>query len=302
MLRPCSGTNWGFWLLDKPATWSSFDVVRAMRKAANDGRIGHAGTLDPMATGVMTVFLGQATRLVPYLCAEDKIYEIELEFGRATETDDREGPTVAEAPTSHLTEAMLLQALQTFVGPQLQRPPKVSAIWQDGKRAYALARAGKDFELEPRPVEIYAIEAVKVELPRLSCVVRASKGTYMRSLARDLGEAVGSAAHLTALCRTRVGSFTLQDAVVLDEARRDPWGAMRPAFEALPELPVIELSVPELRDVMFARTAFLAKRHAPGRYRLSPDSEQRLIGLLDITEEGKTRLKLFEKDEALMGR
>lgn len=207
----------GLLVLDKPESWTSFDVVAKLRRITKTRSIGHTGTLDPMATGVLVVCLGKATRLVEYLIVHRKTYDATIRFGSSTTTDDRTGEIVARADPSQITRELIRKALPRFTGAILQTPPAVSALKIDGQRSYVLARAGQDPKHPPRPVEIDGISIECWNPPDLKITVECGPGTYIRSLARDLGEALGSAAHLLELRRTRVGHFGLKDASLMEE-------------------------------------------------------------------------------------
>jgi len=210
----------GFLNLNKPAGYTSHDVVALVRRLCGVRRAGHAGTLDPLATGVLPVCLGRATRLADLVGEGEKEYRAEVTLGVTTATDDAEGEPLLRRPLpAGLTRASLEEVLAAFVGTIEQVPPAFSARRQAGVRAYALARAGQEVRLPPRPVTIYSIALEELALPRLWLRVRCSRGTYIRALARDLGEALGCGAHLSGLVRTRVGVFTLADAVTLEQLR-----------------------------------------------------------------------------------
>lgn len=210
----------GFLNLNKPAGYTSHDVVALVRRLCGVRRVGHAGTLDPMATGVLPLCLGRATRLADLVGEGEKEYLAEVTLGVTTATDDAEGEPLQRRPLPPgLTRASLEEALAAFVGTIEQVPPAFSARRQAGVRAYDLARAGQEVRLPPRPVTIYSIALEELALPRLWLRVRCSRGTYIRALARDLGEALGCGAHLSGLVRTRVGVFTLADAVTLEQLR-----------------------------------------------------------------------------------
>jgi tRNA pseudouridine55 synthase len=212
--------------IDKPRGITSHDVVARVRKLAGQRRVGHAGTLDPLATGVLVVALGQATRLIEYIMPARKQYRATVRFGEATDTLDTEGRVVARSDPSGLTEIWLRAALPAFVGEIEQVPPVFSALKQGGKPIYKRARAGQAVAVEPRRVHIYAINWIAWEPPDLTVDVVCSTGTYIRALARDLGEAVDVPAHLAGLVRTASGNWRLVDAVplaVLEQAdQTDP--------------------------------------------------------------------------------
>jgi tRNA pseudouridine55 synthase len=215
----------GFVNIDKPAGITSFDVVRAVRSAAGMRRVGHAGTLDPAATGVLPVALGEATKLVEELMDAHKRYRAVIEFGSTTDTYDAEGAVVARGDASAVTRAQLDAALPPFRGEQWQRPPAYSAVKRGGVPAYKAARAGTPLELEPRRVVTYAVELVGFERaadggPLATVEVECGRGYYLRTLAHDLGEALGCGAHLRELRRTAVGPFRVEEAVPLARAEQ----------------------------------------------------------------------------------
>lgn len=209
----------GIIIVDKPAGLTSHGVVSRLRKVLGTKKIGHAGTLDPMATGVLILGVNRATRLLGQLALKDKSYDATIRFGASTTTDDAEGQIIESVSATHLTEEAIRQAMLSYVGKIQQIPSAVSAIKVGGKRAYALVRAGEEVELKPREVEITRLELlalrhvddfVDVDI-RMDC----STGTYVRALARDLGRDLGVGAHLTALRRTRIGNYTLELAIEL---------------------------------------------------------------------------------------
>lgn len=210
---PFAGAS-GVAVVDKPRGGTSHTVVAQARRLFGRKDIGHAGTLDPMATGVLLVLVGQATKLSGYLTADSKRYDAEITFGRATDSLDAEGKTTIEAPwnAAQLTPELVEAALAGERARREQVPPAVSAIKVDGERAYALARAGEAPELAPRAVQVLSLDMLVLEPPLLRVSVWVSKGYYVRSLARDIGERLGLPAHLSALRRTASGPFTLAQA------------------------------------------------------------------------------------------
>jgi tRNA pseudouridine55 synthase len=210
----------GLVIVDKPAGWTSHDVVARMRRIAHTSRVGHAGTLDPMATGVLVLGVGTATRLLHHLVLTDKAYTATIRLGQTTVTDDAEGDVLAQAPAGHLDAAQVRAALPALTGQIEQVPSSVSAIKVDGQRSYQRVRAGEDVQLAARPVTVSRFEATEVrtvgDLLDVDVEIECSSGTYVRALARDLGAALGVGGHLTALRRTRVGPFTLEQAHELD--------------------------------------------------------------------------------------
>lgn len=243
----------GLLLVDKPAGVSSHDVVNAARRAVGERRIGHAGTLDPFATGLLVLLVGRATRLLPHLPDEPKVYEARIAFGAETDTEDLLGQVVREA--ARPTRAQVHEALPRFVGAIAQVPPAYSAKRVDGQRAYALARAGAEVELKPVQITVQRWEILQVEedadgrVATLDARITCGGGTYVRSLARDFARAVGSAAHLTALRRVRTGPFDVRDAASLEDLR-ERRVTVRPALDALPGFPVQRLSDEELAKIV----------------------------------------------------
>jgi tRNA pseudouridine55 synthase len=230
----------------KPRGPTSHDIVARLRRASGVRRIGHAGTLDPLAEGVLVVAVGQATRAIEYLADADKAYLARVTFGVETDTYDAEGRVMAERPIEDITPQRLEAALAAFRGPLLQRPPAYSAVSVGGRRLYDLARRGHAVEAPARPVEIARLELVSWAPPEAVLEVECSKGTYVRSLAHDLGQTLGCGAHLSGLIRTRVGRFLARDAVPLEDLeatlRRVEWqGIAIPVDQALSDLPAIGL-------------------------------------------------------------
>lgn len=204
-------------VVDKPLRWTSADVVRkikfTLRKLGyRKIKVGHAGTLDPLATGVLIVCIGRATKMVDALQSEEKEYTADVMLGATTPSYDLEHPVDATYPTDHITCGKVAEALASLTGERLQEPPVFSAKKIEGTRAYELARAGEEVEMRKALVNIYELELEKCDLPRIRIRVRCSKGTYIRSLAREIGEALESGAHLTSLRRTRSGGFTAEKA------------------------------------------------------------------------------------------
>ena len=204
-------------IIDKPLEWTSTDVVRKIKYALQHRlgykkiKIGHAGTLDPLATGVLIVCIGKATKMVNDLQAEEKEYIADIELGATTPSYDLEHPIDKRYPTEHITREMIGQALRDLTGERLQAPPIYSAKKVEGVRAYEFARAGEEVELKKALINIYEMEILSLEMPHLKVRVRCSKGTYIRSLAHEIGQALDSGAHLTGLRRTRSGGFTAEN-------------------------------------------------------------------------------------------
>ncbi len=218
--------NAGLVIVDKNEGITSHDVVSRCRKLFNTRRVGHAGTLDPMATGVLVVGVERATKLLGLLALTTKSYTATIRLGAATDSDDRMGEVISSADASSITDEQIASTVATLTGDIEQVPAKVSAIKVDGRRAHALARTGEEFELAARPVTVSRFDVLarrdEGEFVDLDVVVDCSAGTYIRSLARDLGAALGVGGHLTALRRTAVGPFTLEHARTLEQLAERP--------------------------------------------------------------------------------
>lgn len=207
----------GVLLVDKPSGWTSHDVVAKVRRILGQQRVGHTGTLDPNATGLLVLCVGRATRLAEFMTALPKTYEGEIALGARTATDDADGPVVERRPVPPIDGARLRELERAFTGELLQRPPAFSAVKVEGERSYALARRGERVELPPRLVTVYELRLSASAPDRLGIRVRCSAGCYVRALARDIGEAIACGAHLATLTRTQVGVFRLSQAVTLDQ-------------------------------------------------------------------------------------
>ncbi len=209
-------------LVDKPQDWTSFDVVNKIRYRlkklleVKKIKVGHAGTLDPMATGLLLICTGKMTKQIDSYQAQHKVYTGTLTLGATTPSYDKETPIDATFPTEHITEAMIEQCRQQFLGDLEQLPPMYSAIKVDGQPLYKKARQGIKIEVKARPVHIYEFEVTRVALPEIDFLVKCSKGTYIRSLAYDFGKALNSGAYLSKLCRTHIGDYPLTDAWSLE--------------------------------------------------------------------------------------
>jgi tRNA pseudouridine55 synthase len=248
----------GLVIVDKPAGWTSHDVVARIRKLAGTRRVGHAGTLDPMATGVLVVGVEKATRLLGYLALTEKEYTGTIRLGQTTDTDDADGAVLAVVPAVKIGEDELLRAARTLTGKISQVPPGVSAIKVGGRRSYQLARAGQAPALEARAVTVSRFEVTAVrgheDLVDVDVAVTCSSGTYIRALARDLGAALGVGGHLTALRRTRVGPYLVSQARTLDQLAAEAGQASGVELTGLAEaaaaaFPRRELSADEARSL-----------------------------------------------------
>jgi len=204
-------------LVDKPLEWTSFDVVNKLRRKLKIKKIGHAGTLDPLATGLLILCTGKMTKRIDEFQAQEKEYTGTLVIGQTTPSHDLETPVSEAKDISRISDEKIRTATRKFIGVIQQVPPFHSAIKVDGKRAYKLARKGKEPELKSREVNVTEFEITSIELPNVNFRIVCSKGTYIRSIARDVGEELGVGAYLSSLCRTRIGEFKLKDAQSIDD-------------------------------------------------------------------------------------
>jgi tRNA pseudouridine55 synthase len=234
----------GVLVIDKPAGMTSHQVVAEVSRRLGRAKTGHAGTLDPMATGVLVVLVGEATKIAQVLTADDKAYDGELELGVETDTLDADGTVIRErrAEAAAVDRAALERAMASLVGAGQQTPPMYSAIKQGGRRLHELARAGAEVERAARPVDIARFDLLRFDPPRATFAVDCSKGTYVRSLVADLGQALGCGAHLTRLRRTRSGPFEIAGALPLEEVALDSVRArLVPLARAIQHLPCAEV-------------------------------------------------------------
>jgi tRNA pseudouridine55 synthase len=207
----------GILLVDKPADHTSHDVVARLRGKLRMKRVGHAGTLDPMATGLLIMLVGKATRVSQYLTSLDKEYEGSIELGKVTDTQDAEGEVLETIPVPAFTDAEIRAAVTSFLGDQYQTPPMYSAVKVDGVPLYKSARKGEEVEREPRFIRVMSWDITRFALPHLDFRLRCTKGTYVRTLAHDLGRKLGCGAHLAALRRTASDKFHVSQALTLDQ-------------------------------------------------------------------------------------
>jgi tRNA pseudouridine55 synthase len=279
----------GLFVIDKPVGPTSHDVVGRLRRLVGMRRVGHAGTLDPLASGVLLVCAGQATRLIEYLVGLDKVYETTIRLGQATTTYDAEGEITVERPVS-LTVAAIETALNAFRGRISQRVPPYSAVKQGGQPLYKQARRGVAVDLPQREVTLYALELLAFESPFLTLRVASSSGTYIRSLAHDLGMALGCGGHVTALRRVAAGRFTLADAVPLDTlAPENVAEHVRPPEAAVAHLPRVEFDNQAAAHVRLGRRT-PAPAGVPEGDVAAFDVQERFLGIV-AAEGGEWRPK-----------
>lgn len=289
--------NSGVLLADKPQGITSHDAVARTRRALGTRKVGHAGTLDPMATGLLVLGVGPATRLLTHLVGLDKEYTATMRLGASTTSDDADGEVTAvadPAAVAAIDDAQIAAGIAALTGPIEQRPNSVSAIRVDGRRAYDLAREGEAVELPARPVTIHAFDLIDTRrldgAIELDVRVECSSGTYIRALARDLGAALGVGGHLTALRRTRVGPFSVDDADLVpsreDAASWRP-ALMPPAAVAARLFPVIELDADQAADLANGKRLAVEAKDSPLSAAIAPDG--RLVGLVAVAQ-GRTKV------------
>lgn len=294
-------TRAGIALVDKPAGMTSFDVVRKLGRVLGTRTVGHCGTLDPDATGVMVVCAGWATRLVPYLTADDKAYDGTIRFGFETTSDDAASEPTAESgrlPMVSLTELQLLA--NTLLGATRQVPPSVSAIHVDGKRAHERVRAGENLEMASRDVVVHQFELADLTSDSVSFVAHVGKGTYIRSLARDLGRLEGALAHLQSLRRTQSGHFMLANCRPLDAwmglEQEEAWSSLMRPWDALSNLPAVEgVDAATLRMLAQGKRPQITApdwANSVSQVARVPDEAGELFGLVSVesTESGMATL------------
>lgn len=300
----------GLLLVDKPQGVTSHDVVARARRLLGTRKVGHAGTLDPMATGLLLLGVDSATRLLTYLVGLDKEYTATIRLGVATDTDDAEGETIRTVDASGVTDSAIAAGITALTGPIEQVPSTFSAIKVDGRRAYDRARAGEEVALKARPVVIrsFDVVAIRREAGVVDVDVRVvcSSGTYIRALARDLGDGLAVGGHLTALRRTEVGPFSVADAVILPDPRANPVTAesfdaagvlLAPADVASRLFPVVRFDADAVRDLVHGKRVRLDAPDADLAAALTP--EGRLAALVEL-RGGRARVLLGVPSEEVL--
>jgi tRNA pseudouridine55 synthase len=280
----------GLVVVDKDPGMTSHDVVSRVRRLAGTRKVGHAGTLDPMATGVLVLGVDRATRLLGHLMLTEKAYDATIRLGVSTTTDDAEGDVVSTHLLDGVREDVVRTELARFVGEIEQVPTAVSAIKVDGKRAYARVRDGEQVELKARPVTIHELVVHEVDLPDVRVSVRCSSGTYIRAIARDLGAALGVGGHLTALRRTAVGSFDLSVARTLEQLT-DDFTVLPIADAARASFPAVDLDDEQAAHVRFGRALDLVLPAAGPHAVFAPDGE--FLALYEQRDERARPVAVF---------
>lgn len=296
----------GILLLDKPLSISSNQALQKAKRLLGAKKAGHTGNLDVCASGLLPLCFGQATKVSQFLLDADKVYAADIAFGQTTTTGDAEGEVVSEASTADLSEAQLRDAMAQFLGPIWQVPPMYSALKHQGQPLYKLARAGVEVERKRRQVTISKFELTACELPRASVEIHCSKGTYVRTLAEDVGQALGCGAHVTALRRLRAGPFSLTQAYDFEalealaetagESALD--GLLIAADQALSHLPAVTLSAPLAADLLCGRAIDDHWEQPPGLVRVYAD-ELGFLGIGEVQVGGGLRARRLMRTDQL---
>jgi tRNA pseudouridine55 synthase len=285
----------GVLVLDKPVGMTSHDVVQAVRNGTGIRRAGHTGTLDPRASGVLVLLVGPAVRLSEYVSASDKRYQAIIRLGSSTDTYDADGRFTRSSVSVDISEEQFEKALKQFEGEIEQTPPPYSAVKVKGRKAYEMAREGQEVDLTPRKIQVYHLEVLEWAPPEVVIDVHCSSGTYVRSLANDLGDALGCGAYLVGLRRTKSGRFSLRDAVPLRKLQEafqagDWYQYLIPAAEALADWPAVELDPDQVEEVRHGHRVPAAEGSQPGLVRgVSMAGE--LVALMDLAEGEDGRLE-----------
>ena len=276
----------GVLVVDKPVGMTSHDVVQAIRTGTGLRRAGHTGTLDPRASGVLVILVGPAVRLSEFVSASDKRYQAIIRLGSTTDTFDADGKFTNSDEPVNVTEEQFEKVLNTFIGEIEQTPPPYSAVKVQGRKAYEMARNGEEVELAPRKITVHHLEVLEWAPPEVVIDVHCSSGTYVRSLANDLGTVLGCGAYLVGLRRTKSGRFSLRDATPLRKLQEafhagNWYQYLIPAAEALAEWPAVELNPDEVEDVRHGHRVKAAADAVPGMVR-GVSTQGELVALMDL--------------------
>ncbi|MBL8828594.1 MAG: tRNA pseudouridine(55) synthase TruB [Planctomycetaceae bacterium] len=277
--------------VNKPAGLTSRDVVDRVARVTGQKKAGHAGTLDPMATGVLVVCLGWCTRLIEYVQGRPKRYRATFVFGQSSPSDDRETEVTLAADLPHPTRAQIDRVLPEFQGEIMQRPPAYSALKINGKRAYHLARKGREVDLEPRPVHVYEQHVVRYDFPELVLDIACGQGTYVRSLGRDLAERLGTVALMSALERTSIGSFAVEEACPWAEVEREhilKW--LSPPRRAIADMPTITVDDDDRAEIALGRPIISPPLEVWAHEYAALDAAGTLLGVMAPDQPGRLRV------------
>ncbi|MBE2201413.1 MAG: tRNA pseudouridine(55) synthase TruB [Anaerolinea sp.] len=283
--------------VDKPLGMTSHDVVNQVRRISGLRRVGHAGTLDPLATGVLLLCLGRATRLADYLLGQTKSYAAAIRLGQTTTTYDAEGEVVQERPFTHLTLPTILETLHLFRGTVQQLPPMYSAVKKNGQPLYKLARQGVEVERPLRTITIYQLDVQQWQPPHLHITLTCSSGTYVRSLAHDLGEALGCGGYVASLQRTQVGAFTLDKAIPLADLSAAMLAEhLWPTDTAVAHFPRLDVSTAETADLHQGRAIPRQPSHPTADVARAYDEQAQFIGIVVARDDAWQPKKIFHSE------
>jgi tRNA pseudouridine55 synthase len=276
----------GVLVVDKPVGMTSHDVVQAIRTGTGLRRAGHTGTLDPRASGVLVILVGPAVRLSEFVSASDKRYQAIIRLGSTTDTFDADGKMTQSPTPVNVTEQQFEKVLNTFIGEIEQTPPPYSAVKVQGRKAYELAREGEEVELAPRKITVHHLEILEWAPPEVVIDVHCSSGTYVRSLANDLGNALGCGAYLVGLRRTKSGRFSLREATPLRKLQEafhagNWYQFLIPAAEALAEWPAVELNPDDVENIRHGHRIHAGAEAGPGMVR-GVSTQGELVALMDL--------------------
>jgi len=290
----------GFLLVDKPEDFTSHDVVNVVRRAFNIKKIGHSGTLDPFATGLLVLAIGKSTRLLQYVQSSKKEYEVEMVLGKETDTHDHTGEIINESQVPNLDEEQIRKTISSFTGTQNQVPPKYSAIKIKGKKAYEYARSGEEVKLPTREVTISDIQIHEIDLPSIRFKVSCTSGTYIRSLVRDIGRTLGTYATTTSLRRTMVGEMNVEDAIKLQDIKDGKIGTENiiEPMKVLGDQDSFEMSDEELKEASFGRAFSLEKLYPIDAILFGVHSGI-LVGIFKVIQSENDKEKVKAKPEKI---
>lgn len=286
----------GILLLDKPIHWSSNDALQKVKRIYQAAKAGHTGSLDPLASGMLPICLGEATKISAYLLDADKVYRFKCALGKKTTTADAEGEVIQTRPHEHITRADVERLLPQFTGDLMQVPPMYSALKKDGKRLYELAREGIEVERQPRPVTIHQLEILSFQPGEVELQASCSKGTYVRTLAEDMGEALGCGAYITELRRLSVGPYAGKEMITMEQLQALAEQGMEQLDARLLTLdtglmnwPAVELDANSAFYIKQGQPVLVAKSPARGMVRIYDQS--RFLGVGEIQDDGKVAMR-----------
>ena len=276
-------SDFGVLLIDKPTGITSFDVIKQLRKITDIRKIGHTGTLDPFASGLLPVCVGKATKITKFLSDKEKEYLVKIRLGKRTDTGDIDGKLVAEMDVPDLNRRKITGIIPEMLALKEQTPPRFSAVKINGKRAYELARQNKEIDLKSRPIKIFSFEISKIELPDIFYKTKVSKGTYIRVLSEIFAEKLGTIATTIELRRTKIGTLKIEDAICLEKITSGNWFEfLKPLPEVLSCFPKVELDLSKILD--FKNGKFITYQKDDEKDVMVIDENQKCLGFADIID------------------